>query len=233
MKDVLLVAHRGLFDNEKIIENTLPAFQKCIQQSIPFELDVQLTLDNQVVVFHDEDLSRLANQNIVVQESNYSDIKDIPLLQTDSHIPLLSDVLQKNQDHVYMDIEIKNTKRIDETVSYLMKELEGYHNYSLKSFHPKIVRMIKKHYPDISCGLLIHHHYQSFIHQILFHTPFMILYSRADFLSIHKKLLSQKRYQRLSHKYPLQIWTIKDSEEIDFNKNLTYICNQLPYNKKN
>ena len=232
MKNNNLIAHRGLFDNIHTIENTVPAFQKCIDQNIPFELDVQLTLDQKIVVFHDDDLKRLGKKDIVIQEANYEDFKHIHLLDSNAHIPLLSEILKLNQDNVFIDIEIKNTKRIKETVFYLMKELENYHNYSLKSFNPRIIRYIKKHYPSIQCGLLIHSHYDSRFHNFLLKTPFVIPFSKADFLAIHKKLLHQKKYLKLSSKYPIQVWTIKDMNEIEKDKNYTYICNHI-LDKKN
>ena len=56
-----IIAHRGVFDNEKVVENTLESFKKAIHYHYPIELDVQLTKDNYLVVFHDESLRRLSN----------------------------------------------------------------------------------------------------------------------------------------------------------------------------
>lgn len=40
------IAHRGLFDNEsEASENSIPAFQRAVQQGYGIELDVQLTTD--------------------------------------------------------------------------------------------------------------------------------------------------------------------------------------------
>ena len=40
------IAHRGLFDNEsEAPENSIPAFQRAVQQRYGIELDVQLTTD--------------------------------------------------------------------------------------------------------------------------------------------------------------------------------------------
>lgn len=51
------IAHRGLFDNEsEAPENSIPAFQRAVQQGYGIELDVQLTTDNRLVVFYDETL---------------------------------------------------------------------------------------------------------------------------------------------------------------------------------
>ena len=46
-------AHRGLHDNEHgIPENSMAAFQRAVDKGYGIELDVHLTADNQLVVFH-------------------------------------------------------------------------------------------------------------------------------------------------------------------------------------
>ena len=53
---ILNFAHRGA--REEAPENTLPAFERAGALGADgIELDVQLTADNQVVVFHDSTLS--------------------------------------------------------------------------------------------------------------------------------------------------------------------------------
>mgnify|MGYP002864406478 CR=1 FL=1 len=121
MLDSKIIAHRGVFDNEEIIENTMESFKKAIHYHYPIELDIQLTEDNEIVVFHDDDLKRLCNQDAIVQKMNYSDLKKIPLLGTKSRVPLLKEVLELNHDQVCIDIEIKPTKRVYDTIFYLMK----------------------------------------------------------------------------------------------------------------
>ena len=55
------IAHRGYHDlNKAVWENTLPAFGRAIERGYAIECDVHLTLDGEVVVFHDNDLKRLA-----------------------------------------------------------------------------------------------------------------------------------------------------------------------------
>ena len=53
-------AHRGLFDNASDApENSLLAFKKAVDAGYGIELDVQLSKDNQLVVFHDASLKRM------------------------------------------------------------------------------------------------------------------------------------------------------------------------------
>ena len=51
-------AHRGLHDSSRLIpENSMPAFREAVKQNLAIELDIHLTRDGKVVVFHDESLS--------------------------------------------------------------------------------------------------------------------------------------------------------------------------------
>ena len=232
MKMPKIIAHRGVFDNEKIIENTIPAFKKAIDYNYPIEFDVQLTTDNKLVVFHDSTLERLSNKKGIIQEMDSSELTRIKLCNTNSTMPLLKDVLELNNDKVFMDIEIKPTKRMKETVYYLMKELEKYNNYVIISFDPRIIRFIKKGYPTVETGLLLQSKYDNIFHKWILHTRFILKYSKCNFVSISKKVFKNKSMMKHLKKYPIYLWTIKDPKEINYNNNITYVCNNLPYKKE-
>ena len=221
-----IIAHRGVFNNEDIPENSIMAFKKAIKLGYAVEFDVQLTIDNVLVVFHDENLCRMTGVNKNIQELTYKEIKKYKLLDTNQYIPTLEEVLDIVGDKVLMDIEIKDTKRIKETCNMLMSMIEKYNNYILKSFNPKIVRYLKNNYKDEKVGYLINSKYKEKILNIILPSICMIKYSKADFLAINKKLLKTKKFQKLSKKYPLLLWTIKDKNEI-VNDEHIYICNNL------
>src|SRR4028119_1994931 len=72
------IAHRGLHDKANgIIENTLSAAEAAIARGQPIELDVQLTADNEAIVFHDFDLDRLTGDNGPVAERKLPDLTGI------------------------------------------------------------------------------------------------------------------------------------------------------------
>lgn len=225
-----LIAHRGIFDNASVVENTIEAFKAAIDLDIPFELDIQLTKDNEVVVFHDESLSRLQGDDIVVQDVNYSQLRRYHLLDTTSHIPLLKDVLRLNNDKVLVDLEVKHTSRIKETVNALMNELIPYEKYIIKSFDANIVRYIKNNYPKVTCGLLIKSKYKNFLYRKFIKTKVALKYTKCDFVSISKNLLKDDEFMELIKDMPKQIWTIDKRDEIKSDdKDIMYICNNLPY----
>ena len=50
-------AHRGLHTQDKTVpENSLPAFRAAVEAGYGMELDIQLSKDGQVMVFHDDTL---------------------------------------------------------------------------------------------------------------------------------------------------------------------------------
>ncbi len=215
------IAHRGIFDNIKTPENSIASFKKALRYNYSIELDVKLTKDNILVVFHDDNLKRMTGIDKLVEETNYNELKKLRLLNTNEYIPTLDEVLILINNKVLLDIEVKDTKRIKEITTILKNKLNNYDNYILKSFNPKIVRSLKKNI-NTEVGYLI-----SDKKKILANY-FIIKYSKADFLSISKKLLNTKKFQKLKNKYQLLIWTIKDKKEIK-DENIIYICNSLPY----
>jgi len=54
----LLFAHRGL--NRKYLENSMESFEAAFNAGVPgIELDVHLTADDKLVIFHDDTTSRI------------------------------------------------------------------------------------------------------------------------------------------------------------------------------
>lgn len=216
------IAHRGVFNNTTIPENSLSAFKEAISLHLAIELDVQLTKDEVVVVFHDSNLKRMTGLDKNIKEMTYQEIQEYPLLKTKEKIPTLQEVLQLVQEKVLLDIEVKDTKNIAKICNLVMKELKDYHNYVLQSFHPKIVRYLKKHYPTSTVGYIIHRNRYLFF----FANQLLIHYTKADFLAIHKKLLPTKKFQKLKKKYPLFLWTIKKGDTIS-EEECVLICNDI------
>lgn len=223
-----IIAHRGVHDNKMIPENSLKAFEKAIDLNYPIELDIQLTRDNKLVVFHDFNLTRLTARNEYVQDLDLSDIEKITLLNTKEKIPTFKEVLKLVDERVMLDIEIKNTNRIKDTCDALIKELGTYRNFIVKSFNPKIVRYMKKNYPNIESGLLITDDTKNKLYDKILSSNFVINYAKPDFIAISKNLLKKKKFQNLITKMPILVWTITGKEEIT-NQNLIYVCNNLPF----
>lgn len=215
------IAHRGMFDNIKTPENSIASFKKALKYNYSIELDVQLTKDNILVVFHDFNLKRMTGIDKLIADTNYEELKKLKLLNTNEHIPTLDEVLKLINNKVLLDIEIKDTKNIKELTNILKAKLSNYSNFILKSFNPRIVRYLKNN-TKYEVGYLINNK-----HKFLY-SNLIIRYTKADFLCINKNLFHTKKFQKLKNKYQLFIWTIKNKDEIK-DENIIYICNELPY----
>jgi glycerophosphoryl diester phosphodiesterase len=111
---MLIIAHRG--SSQAAPENTLPAISKAIRDGADaIEIDVQLTKDGQVVVIHDEWLTRTTNGKGFVCNSTYSALENLDAGSWYSSsfkgtkIPLLEEVLGLlNETPIQLHIELKN-----------------------------------------------------------------------------------------------------------------------------
>lgn len=148
--------HRGCYDNLSIAENSIAAFKKCTELHCGIELDVQLTKDKRLIVFHDDDLLRMCGVDMAVKDSAYDDIKSLSLLNTDAQIPLLAEVLKSIGGRVPVYVELKchdqRYKDLTDQAIALIKEYPG--NYLLCSFNPLILRYLKKQYPEYLRGII-------------------------------------------------------------------------------
>ena len=69
-------AHRGLHDNKTDApENSAKAMQLAVENGYGIELDVQLTKDEKVVVFHDATLKRMCGVDAKVNSMTYEELK--------------------------------------------------------------------------------------------------------------------------------------------------------------
>lgn len=104
-----LIAHRGLHDvNGGIVENSIESFKLAIDKKYIIELDVHISKDGEIVVFHDDNLNRVTGVNKKISEVTYDEIKKLKLKNTDSYIPTLQEILMLVDGKVPLLIEIKN-----------------------------------------------------------------------------------------------------------------------------
>ena len=78
-------AHRGLHDNERP-ENSLAAFQAAADRGLGAELDVHLTKDGQLVVFHDGTLDRVCGRSGKVEKMTAAELMTCRLAGTEMRI---------------------------------------------------------------------------------------------------------------------------------------------------
>ena len=108
-----LIAHRGYAADNP--ENTVAAMDAAAADSRTdaIEIDARATADERVIVFHDDDLSRLTDAPPAVGETpvwklSYDEISRYTIGDTDESIPLLEDVLAAIPPSITVNIELKH-----------------------------------------------------------------------------------------------------------------------------
>ncbi len=149
-------AHRGLHSEDKSVpENSLEAFRLAGRAGYGAELDVRLTKDGQVVVFHDDTLDRMCGVSGRVDEKSYDELKLLSLAGTNQRIPLLTEVLEVYSGRGPLIVEIKNGSRNRELCEKTYAILSDYPGeVCVESFNPRILRWFRFHAKDIVRGQL-------------------------------------------------------------------------------
>lgn len=149
-------AHRGLHSKDKHIpENSLAAFRLAADAGYGIELDIRLTRDNRIVVFHDDTLLRICGIDRRVDSFTYEELKEFRLLDSNECIPLFSEVLSLVSGRIPLLVELKsgNTNTLLCELAYqMLRDYSG--TYCIESFHPMIVCWFKKHAPQVLRGQL-------------------------------------------------------------------------------
>ena len=148
---VYVLGQRGSPLRER--ENTLASFKRAIEEGADgVELDVRPTLDNRLVVSHDNSLKRVYGIERKVEDTTFEELRRIA-----PEVPLLSEVFD-TIGSVWYDIEVKADKPIGyrkEVVSLLWEELQKRESFwpriMISSFNPfamrRVSRLMKKHFP--------------------------------------------------------------------------------------
>ena len=148
-------AHRGLW-GEGLPENSLGAFRAAAEAGFAIELDVQLSRDGVVMVFHDYTLDRVCGRAGKVCELDAAELGKIPLNGMENeHIPTLAEVLDAVAGRVPLLIELKGESADTALVPAALQVLAGYEGaWCMESFNPLLLRAVKKHAPHVLRGLL-------------------------------------------------------------------------------
>lgn len=233
MAHTKIIAHRGSRGTRP--ENTLLAFQEAIAvHSDGIELDVHLSKDGEVVVIHDETVTRTTNGKGYVKDLTLIQLKELDAgswfdkAYHDCKIPTLQevlDLLKKTGFKGVLNIELKTDvfqyPKIEEKVLALTEPYLSDFPIIYSSFHYDTLKKIKVLHKEADIALLFSKKGKNIFNlgeDILvggWHPKFSILRSLPPFETTH---------------IPLRVWTVNRKVEMQLclRKNIDSIITDFP-----
>ena len=154
------LAHRAYHDKtDRRPENSRAAFGAAIEAGYGIECDVQLTADNEAVVFHDYDLGRLTGERGPVRGRSAAELARIALTHGDETIPTLHQMLELVGGRVPLLIEVKDQDGamgpdVGPLEHAVANALAGYGGpVALMSFNPHSVAALAQAAPNHPRGI--------------------------------------------------------------------------------
>ena len=214
----VMYAHRGLHD-DTLAENSMSAFRAAVEAGYGIELDIRLSKDGELVVFHDDTLDRVCAREGNVIDFTADELAKFKLSGTEDGIPRFADVLSMVDGRVPLLVEIKETSgtAVSQAACKMLAEYKG--EFIVESFNPLSLRIVKENLPLISRGILSHR----YLEQKKYRKPlFFLLQSlllnfacRPAFIAYDHRHASAfgLRCVRFFFKAPTLAWTVRSAEE--------------------
>ena len=214
------VAHRGLHDDE-FPENSMPSFEAAIKHGFNIEIDVHLTRDGALVVFHDDNLKRVCGVEGKVRDFTLDELKKLRLADSQYTIPAFDEFLSLVKGKTGILCEIKGLNPYDNSIAEAVcKRIEDYDgNIALQSFNYGAVRYCRRH-SDRPGGQLCtwqDWHGKDRAHVMDFMGKLWVnRLSRPHFTAYDIRSAADNKYlERVREKMPVLVWTVNSPEKLD------------------
>jgi glycerophosphoryl diester phosphodiesterase len=161
----IIVAHRGASADAP--ENTLAAFEEAIRQGADaIELDVRLSRDGEVVVFHDATLGRTTDGRGFVSRKSLSQLKELDAGSwfdetfSGECIPTLAEVLKLVRGRIGINIELKSPGRrrdgrvLARRCADTVKRRDAERCVLFSSFQHSLLKVVTEAMPEATTGVL-------------------------------------------------------------------------------
>jgi len=157
---ILVFGHRGSPD--RAVENTIPSFLAAVEDGADgVEMDVQLSADERVVVFHDEDLSRLAGDPAQVRTLTLAELQSRELhvgSLPPGRIPALEEVLDALPPEIIVNVELKGfppaPDGLEAAVVGILARRGRIEQVIISSFNPVRLRTTRRIEPRLKTAFI-------------------------------------------------------------------------------
>jgi glycerophosphoryl diester phosphodiesterase len=213
-----IIGHRGA--RNEAPENTVEGFVHANQNGCKhFELDIQLSMDKELIVYHDKTLKRTSGSAHKVSQLPYSQLAktdsrlNTPGWNLPCYISNLKDVLLAVPETVSWQFEVKTDRRdtlsiIVDKLSTFIKDHDLLEKCHVTSTNKWFLTKIKEKNPQIETGFVCEYLYQRPVQSCID--------IGASLLALNQKLASQKVVAAAkTANIEISCWTVNDITRID------------------
>jgi len=224
---IQIIAHRGGFHG-CAVENSIEAIDKSLKKGIDtFEIDVRYTKDKKIIVFHDDNLKRLAERNECISELNLAELDKIELNQGkfNTRIQALEEyfILQKkHQFRMILDVKPgQDNWRLAKEIYTKLQKHQLLDITCITSFNPIILLYFRLIDQKLTLSMSVERTSESVFARIYYKclADFVSVKLGLSFLLIQNDLLSTDFIKRKA-KQGIQVlaWTINDEADKKFHE---------------
>ncbi len=216
-------AHRGLHGGD-VPENSLAAFRRAAEAGYGIELDLQLSSDGEVMVFHDYTLERMTEAEGTLSSHTAAQLRQLRLKTadgaiTEETIPTLREVLAAVDGRVPLLIELKG-ESLDTSLCPRADEiLSSYKGaYCVESFNPMLLFWYRRHRGGVMRGQLYTDVFRDRgrkVHYFLLSLMVLNVFARPQFIAcnrLYERNLCVRLVTEL-YRAPKFTWTVRSEEE--------------------
>jgi len=215
------IAHRGLHNSDAdIAENSLSAFSAAILAGLSIEFDVHLSKDQQPIVFHDSNLTRMTGYTGRICDLTAAELEKLQLADSADYIPHLQTVLAHVDGKVPLVIELKQSSignnALFEAVWTVLKSYSG--PYCLQSFDPFLLQLARRQAPHVIRGQLGTYNPPPSIpmaKRMMVRHLLLNRLSKPHYIGYNVKDINRPSLRRVLRGHlPLLAWTVNDTESL-------------------
>jgi glycerophosphoryl diester phosphodiesterase len=202
--------HRGA--SAHAVENTLAAFRRARADGADgVELDVRLSADGEVVVFHDDDLRRLCGRPERVDRLPLAALREVRA--RGEAIPTLDEALEELAG-LRVNVEIKAAGRIPPrglcaaVARAILRHAPG--DVIVSSFHPLALAELRARAPSLETGLLFAHDQARPLREAWARHLLRVRAVHPDHALVDARRVARWRREGLA----IHVWTVDDPAEV-------------------
>lgn len=150
---IQIFGHRGAAG--LVFENTAESILAAIHAGVScVEIDVWMTQDGELILFHDAYLERLTDHKGLIKGLNYASLQNIRL-KNNAPIPTLKEIIAIAKTHsIKLLVEVKDENIVNEIYHLLRREML-YKDFIIGSFFHRPIEELKALNPKVQTSIML------------------------------------------------------------------------------